>query len=416
MVIYRPSLDADFQALDDPQYTYANAYILLPTWEKLGDFFTEYKIPSTVAGYYQPLAMASLMLDRVIEGRLRGGYSSDLDPFPYHFTNVFLHGLNAALVFLLVSYFSRNRGIGLFCGLLFAFHPVNVEAVAWVSQRKAVLATTFAILMLLAYGRYAKTRHYGWYAVVVATYTLSMLAKPTGMLLPFVLILADIWPLKRLSGKAIAEKLPLVAMAIVGGYIAYVSQRDSAGLSPSLAEENPWQGFLVFCYNVVFYPTKAVVPVGLCPQYPMPSLETIRLTAMPFLLGVVGTFALSSLIVLAFFKRWRPVWVCLMAFLLLLGPALSPRRFMGAITADRFCYQPLIPLIFLLAAGLRWILAEKRKALFLWIGGRNGLIAFGFVILSLFAYLTHRQQSVWKTTETYFACVREAFPNDPFGY
>src|SRR6185295_1014194 len=158
-----------------------NAYILRPSADKLARFFTEVLNPSTVGGYYQPLTMASLMLDRVIEAQLAGGYDAAPSPFIYHLTNMLLHGLNAALVVALVWRVVRHRGIAFAAGVLFALHPLNVEAVAWVCQRKALLSTTFLLLTLMTYGRWAKTRAAQWYWVSLGCFLLSLLAKPTSL-------------------------------------------------------------------------------------------------------------------------------------------------------------------------------------------------------------------------------------------
>src|SRR5262245_60212259 len=157
VAIYRPTLSSDFIALDDPQYVVDNPYVRHPTWQRLGLFFTEVLNPSTVAGYYQPLTMASLMLDRVIGAHLGGGYAREPQPSVFHLHNIALHGINAALVVLLVWHITRRPAIAVAGGLLLALHPLNVEPVAWICQRKALLSTTFVLLTFLAYGRWART-------------------------------------------------------------------------------------------------------------------------------------------------------------------------------------------------------------------------------------------------------------------
>src|SRR5262245_7954694 len=137
-LLYLPTLSCGFINLDDFQYVLENAYIRNPTWEKLGWFFAEWRSPTTVSGYYQPLTMASLMLDRVIEG---AGKPLP-EPFVYHATNVLLHMANCALVFAWL-----RRFVGLWpaaiAATLFAVHPMNVESGAWVCQRETLLAEMF---------------------------------------------------------------------------------------------------------------------------------------------------------------------------------------------------------------------------------------------------------------------------------
>jgi len=402
MALYRPSLDSGFIAIDDPQYVSDNPYILWPTWDKFVGFFTEWEKPATVAGYYQPLTLASLMVDRLIERGLAGDWPMPPRPFVYHLTNIVIHGLNAGLVCLLAWGLTRNRVAAAVCGLLFGLHPLNVEAVAWVNQRKALLSTFFAILMLLTHVRYAKSRRPGWMIATIVAFLLSLLAKPTGLLLPLVLLLADVWPLRRFSVRAVVEKIPLAVIAVVMGYVAYRSQHLTTGLSQNVAASDPWRALLVMCHNLTFYVAKTIVPIRLSPFYKLPPDAEITLGSPSFLFGFIGAIAIGLLMLWSMRRGWRSVWVCIAAFVFMAAPALGSVRFMGAMAADRFAYMPMIAGIALLAHGLRkrlvWDRIEKRPG----FSPGKRLIA---VLLLLFVlpwgvYTVH-MQGVWKSTRTY---------------
>ncbi len=402
MALYRPTLDSGFIAIDDPQYVSDNPYILWPTWEKFVAFFTEWEKPATVAGYYQPLTLTSLMVDRLVERGLAGYWPMPPRPFVYHLTNIVIHGLNSGLVCLLAWGLTRNRLAAAVCGLLFGLHPLNVEAVAWVNQRKALLSTFFALLMVFAHVRYAKSRQAGWLIATIVAFLLSLLAKPTGLLLPLVLLLIDVWPLRRFSMRAVVEKLPLAVIAVVMGYVAYRSQHLTTGLSQNVAASDPWRAFLLMCHNLSFYIAKTIVPVRLSPFYKLPPDAEISLGNPSFLLGLIGAVAMGLLMLWSMRRRWHSVWVCIAAFVFMAAPALGSVRFMGAMAADRFAYMPMIAGVALLAHGLRrrlaWDRVEKRTG----ITPGVRLIA---VLLVLFvvpwSIYTLRMQKVWKSTRTY---------------
>lgn len=402
MALYRPSLDSGFIAIDDPQYVSDNPYILWPTWEKLAGFFTEWEKPATVAGYYQPLTLASLMVDRLIERALAGDWPMPPRPFVYHLTNIVIHGLNAGLVCLLAWGLTRNRLAAAVCGLLFGLHPLNVEAVAWVNQRKALLSTFFAILMLFTHVRYAKSRHVGWLIATMVAFLLSLLAKPTGLLLPLVLLLADVWPLRRFSVRAVVEKIPLAVIAVVMGYVAYRSQHLTTGLSQNVAASDPWRALLVMCHNLTFYVAKTIVPIRLSPFYKLPPDAEITLGNPSFLFGFVGAVAIGLLMLWSMRRGWRSVWVCIATFVFMAAPALGSVRFMGAMAADRFAYMPMIAGVALLAHGLRkrlaWDRIEKRPG---FSPGKRLIAVLLLLFVLPWGVYTLRMQGVWKSTRTY---------------
>lgn len=415
VAVYLPSLDAMFQLIDDGQYITTNPYVLYPSWGKLGAVFSEVLHPTTVYGYYQPLTMASLMLDRVVETAVAGGPSRNVDPFVFHLTQQVLHGACALLVFLVARSMTGRMGIAVGCGLLFAVHPLNVEAVSWISQRKALLSTMLALLTLSAYVRYARTRHMGWYWATVAAFVMSLLSKPTVLFMPVVLLLADVWPLRRFSRAAVAEKWPMYVAAVVGGWIAYASQTSAVDLSEAGEHRGAWATALVACHNLVFYAAKTVVPVRLCPQYLMPPEESLSIMHGPFLLGVSGTV---GMVVWAWrsHRRGRTyVPVLLGSYALLIAPTLGPVRYTMTIAADRFAYAPMIPLILLAAMlGRQWLApgvadpGARRR--------RGALTAIAAGLTSVLAVQTVRQQAVWQDAFAFFDAVLKRFPDDPEGH
>lgn len=410
VALYVPSLGHDFVDLDDPQYVTNNFYVLYPSWQRLGACFSEVWLPTNVIGYYQPLTIASLMLDRVVDGRLAGSPTAEVAPFVFHLTNALLHGLNSALVFFLARYVSRRSVVAAICGMLFAAHPLNVEVVAWVAQRKALLSTTFALSALICHGRYSKSSRPGWYILTLVSFVLSLLAKPTGLLLPVVFILADVWPLRRFSPQSVLRQIPLLAIAVVFGWISVASQRQTAGM---VLNAGVWGSLLILNQNVYFYSTRLLFPYQQSPVHPLPALAEVTAGQPAFLFGLIACAVLAGLLILAWRRGWASIWVCLVAFFLLLAPAMSPWRFMQAIVAERFVYLPMIGPLMLLAAGLRRRLSRlgmrRSPGRTMTIVGLIG-IACGFAIISI------AHQQTWQNSRTFYEAVIDRYPDHPYGY
>src|SRR5262249_6184641 len=187
-----------------------------------------------------------------------------------------------------------------------------------------------------------------WLVIVVIGYLLSLLAKPVGLFLPLVLLLADFWPFNRFSTRAVVEKIPLFLLMLAAGYVAHQSQERSSGLTENIAASDPVRAALIVCYNLSFYLAKSVLPLSLSPFYAIPREADIHLLTPSFGLGVLGFVCFTAINVWAWRSGRRPIWVCLLSFALIVAPALGPIRFMGTIAADRFAYLPMIALIVLL--------------------------------------------------------------------
>lgn len=441
--VYGPILGSDYLVIDDPQYVTSNPYVLYPSWSKLGAVFSETLRPTTVEGYYQPLTLASLMLDRIIEASLRGGLAPRPDPFVFRLTNLLLHGANAALVYLLVGGITRRHSLGMSAGLLFGVHPLHVEVVAWIAQRKALLSTFFVLIGLIAYGRYAAGRRSVWLLVVCAAHLLSVLAKPTSLLLPIVLLLADVWPLRRWSRRCLWEKTPLLAISAVVGWIAYVSQTATVDLTQAGQHRGLYPTLLIAAHNLVFYLAKMIVPVRLCPQYIMPDEWTVGLAEPRFLAGAVGTLALVAWCIAACRRGRHEVWTCLSAYAVLLAPTLTPVRFSAIIAADRFAYLPMIPVLILLAAlvarrfqattapaqarpapSVDGPHADSPPSPTMGMGaadraaerGTVPLFVVGAAVAAVFAVGARRYLPVFADSYAYYDRIISRFPNVPRGY
>ena len=191
LAVYLQVWRFDFVQLDDPVYVSANRHVQTGlTLPNLKWAFASFHDANWI-----PLTWLSLMLDSAIWGPGPGGY---------HITNVLLHVVNTLLLFAVLAQATRNRVRSLFVAALFGLHPLHVESVAWIAERKDVLSTLFGLLSLLAYVKYARGRHRRYLAGSFVCFVCSLMSKQTLVTLPFVFLLLDFWPLRRF-GWGVAE-------------------------------------------------------------------------------------------------------------------------------------------------------------------------------------------------------------------
>ena len=214
-----PVLSAQAMSFDDEEAIIENRLVQHPSWNSVGRFFREVTLSSVVRGYYRPLTLTSLMLDWAM-----GGRPEDFRPF--HRTSLALHLGSTVLVILLCYQVFRQPIIAALVGLLFGVHPLTVEPIAWVMERKTILAAFFAFACLNAYVGYTRGPRWGWYAAAVVLYLLSLLAKPTGTPLPIVMLLMDYWPLKRFSRRAVLEKIPFFILSAVFAALCVLCEQE----------------------------------------------------------------------------------------------------------------------------------------------------------------------------------------------
>jgi hypothetical protein len=263
-----------------------------PGWESAWRFLTEVLEPSTVGGYYQPLTMISLMLDCAM-----GGSNENL--LPFHRTSLVLHVLNTALIIFLLYLLFGNAWLAAAGGLLFGLHPMTVEPVPWVGERKTLLATFFTLWSVIIYVFFV--RRGGWkpFAGVAATYILALMSKPTSIALPLMLVVMDYWPLRRLRTGTVLEKMPLFLAGGCFAFVTYVSQSRTAAAALGGGYGLERVG-LVICHNIVFYLYKIILPVNLSPFYAFP--EPLALSHPVVLAGVAGSCALIAVLIISL--RW----------------------------------------------------------------------------------------------------------------
>jgi tetratricopeptide (TPR) repeat protein len=394
--VYLPVLYAQALSFDDDQYLTNNLLVQNPSWNSAKRFLTEVFKPSTVGGYYQPLTMISLMLDYSVAGDVN-------NLLPFHSTSLGLHVANALLVAVLLYVIFGRAWVAAICGLLFGLHPMTVETIAWVGEQKTLLASFFAFWSLLCYILFTKKGRWWYYTVSVATYFLSLLAKPTAITLPLLLILLDWWPLKRLSMKTLQEKTPFFVLAAFSFAVTLISQTSagSAALGGEYGVENIW---LLICHNTMFYPLKMLWPVNLSSFYPFPEPFSL---SNPILIGsVVGTVILLA--VLVFSMRWSKAplagWLFFFAAIL---PTIQIVRFSNVIASDKFAYLPSLGFLMLLAFGLGRLWDKSKVVL------RAVILSMAVAIAGAEARATRGYLVHWKDTVSFCEYMLSHTPQAP---
>ena len=394
-----PALSARALSLDDDQYLVENRLVRNPSRASAKRFLTEVFEPSTVRGYYQPLTMMSLMLDVVM-----GGSVDNLRPF--HRTSLFLHVANSLLLVVFLYFLFGRALLAAMVGLLYGVHPVTIESIAWVSERKTLLAAFFALWCLIFYEHFIRKRDRRYGVVCLVMYVLSLLSKPSIIGMPVLLLLLDFWPLRRLSKKAVLEKVPLFIIAGVAGVVTFISQSRAASVTLP-GESGLVHVLLIFCHNIIFYLYNLIWPVNLSWYYPFP--EPFNLSHPQVVFGVVGTCVLIPALLISL--RWTR---CLVGgwlfFFVAIFPTLGVIGFHPMIAADRHMYFPMVGL--LLPVG--WFFSRLWDGEFVKFGKaarRITLVAAVMLLTASEFVLTRRYLAYWRDSESVYKYMLEFSPD-----
>jgi tetratricopeptide (TPR) repeat protein len=297
-------------------------------------------------------------------------------PVGFHLTNLLLHAANAVLLFLALRRLTEALVPSAVAAALFALHPLNVESVAWVSERKGVLGGFFFMLTLLAYAGYAKRPRWWRYALTAILFALALMAKGVLVTVPCLLLLLDYWPLGRVTTKSlwwlVAEKLPLLAIAATFIGVNYQSEQRAGTLQHGQtytlaarlanAVESYWS-----------YLGKTLWPADLIPFYPHPGNRYEMGAAVAAGLALAGVTVLA----LRFSRRWPYLIVGWLWFLGMLSPVIGLVPVGSHAMADRYAYIPTIGLFVMAAWGLADLVGQRTAiAVALTVGAVLGVVTF----------------------------------------
>lgn len=392
VLVFGEVVDYEFVNFDDPLYIEDNRFVRMGiASESLKWAFTD---GISTTGYWAPLTLLSFLVDYQLYGMNAGGY---------HATNLLLHIVNSLLLYL---FFRRVTGAlwpSALVALLFAIHPLHVESVAWVTERKDVLSTFFWILTMLAYDRYTNNPGIYSYLRVFILFVAGMMAKPMLVTLPFVLLLLDFWPLGRYAGhntgkqvmilrtmrKCVVEKIPLFIIALAASLVTYLFQKK-IGAVASLADISLGTRIANTLVAYTGYIQDMFWPVDLAVLYPHPGI-------LPMWMPVISGLIIVGISVLVLWKSannpylftgwfWYILTLAPVSGLVVIGPHA---------TADRYTYVPLIGLFIMITWGGA---AVMRKG----VAVKIGLTAMAVIALSTLIVLAHMQSRTWADSISLF--------------
>lgn len=403
LLCYIPLFDNDFlKTWDDMAYVTNNELIKDLSANGIARIFKE---DGGLYANYHPLTTLSLALN----------YHEGVTPFPFQFTNLLLHLLNTALVFVFIYLLSDKKIIiATLVSLWFGVHPMHVESVAWISERKDVLYTFFFLTGLITYWRYITSNFaLKWYILTMLLFALSMLSKAMAASFPVVLLCVDYLVKRKFNIRLIAEKIPFVAYAIVMGIIAIKMQ--AAGNATTALTFPAFSRLLHASYGFTMYISKMLVPTGLSAFYPYPypltnSYWNIDIIPSELYTTFAVTLAIVAAVVyIAVKKTFLSRWILFGMGFYLASIALVLQYFpVGrAIISDRYSYVPYIGLFCIIGAFIQhYITSSDTKQM-----GKILLGAAGIYSLVL-CYKTYRQVQVWKNDDTLWSNTIKKYPGD----
>lgn len=381
LALYYPALQNGSVNYDDPAYVTSNFHVQ----QGLTSRSMEWAFTSTAEANWHPLTWISHMLDVQLFG---------LKPAGHHAQSVFWHAVNVVLLFLLLAKATGFVGRSAVVAALFAVHPLNVESVAWVAERKTVLCAFFLLLALGAYGWYVKRPRASRYSLVALLFALGLMAKPMVITLPFLLLLIDFWPLQRFPEtsltKLVLEKIPLATLSTASAAITLYAQRTGGAVgSTDLLPLGIRVKNAIYSYFI--YVEKAVWPSRLAVFYPHPenSLALWKvLAAAAVLIAITAAFC--------YFRERRYLLVGWFWFLGTLAPVIGIVQVGRQGWADRYAYLPLWGL-FVIAV---WLASEAATRISL---SRTAQVAIASAALLGYAVAAHIQIGYWRESYTLFA-------------
>ena len=375
--VFGQTLRYNFVNYDDPLYVYDNPHVRAGiSWNGI-----KWALTHIHSQNWHPLTTISHMLDCQLFGVNAG---------PQHLVNVFWHSVAVILLFILLAWMTENFWASGFVAAVFAIHPLRVESVAWIAERKDVLSGFFFMVTLLAYFRWTQKRTLGRYITMAILFACGLMSKPMLVTTPIVLLLLDYWPLRRFEKSSVAklliEKIPLFALSIGSVFATLWAQNFALGSTEFLPLK--WR-----ITNAVFsyfeYVRQMFWPVDLIPFYIHPEnrLESWRLA-----LAIVVLVAITAV---AFVRRRQNPYLIVgwLWYLVMLVPVIGIVQVGLQGHADRYTYLPQIGLY----VACVWLICDLTK---LWRVQKIILVGAALVIVGTLSILSARQATYWRDTET----------------
>jgi Tfp pilus assembly protein PilF len=427
VAVYLSSLSNEFAGWwDDSEYVYENPYI-----RSFNVVFFKWAFLNFYASNWHPLTWISHALDYAIWG---------LNPVGHHLTNLIIHAINSFLVVVLIiklleiyqervirdgstTFIDRPRMliVGVVTGLLFGLHPLHVESVAWVSERKDLLCTLFFLISSMTYTGYVTTgiTHQKWmprffnmrYLLSLGFFALALLSKPMAVSLPLVFLILDWYPFKRIQSvksflSVFVEKLPFIALSLISSILTILAQR--AGGTMGMMVFVPFSiRLLVAAKTLVAYILNMILPTNLIPYYSYP--KNVTFFSLEYLSAVILITVITVMCILCA-KRQKVFLTVWGYYVVTLMPVIGIVQVGEQAMADRYTYLPSLGPFLIAGLLIAWIYGRVH-ALQRWSNIiKVLLLAITLLMFSVLASLTSRQIAIWKNPITLWTYVIEREP------
>ncbi len=374
---YIPVFTNGFTNWDDNIFVTSNELIRSFSWSHLQTWFTR-----PFVGQYQPLVLLSFALDYSID---------DYNPLVFHITNLLLHLINIFLVFRLIDLLFKNTLIALFTSLVFGIHTLNVESVAWITERKNVLYTLFYLWSLVCYLKYLDRNKFKYFLFTLILFVFALASKSAAVTLPVVLVLIDyLYKRDHLKKLVIIEKVPFFALSLFIGIYTIVAHQQYGALTNATGYSSIMR-ILISANALIFYFEKLFIPINLSAYYPLPA--DLKNSLPQLIVGFVIVYGLIIMAILFAFRKKNGIVLFGLGFfiinmVLFIIPAGVP-----VLTTDRYAYVPFIGIFVLISYGLQIIVTKSFK---LKIAGVLFVVMYALLLIGL----TFKQSKIWHDSLT----------------
>lgn len=393
-VSFLPSLFNDFVNWDDRSYVVNNPEIKEISWQNIKKMFT-----SSYVSHYCPLVILSFAVEH---------HFFELNPTAYHATNYVLHLLITVLVFAFIYSISGSVTIASVVSLLFGVHPLHVESVAWVTERKDLLYAVLYMPALLFYQRYIRTKTAKDLGLCALFVVLSLFSKASAISLPFVFLLLDYYYGRKIRKDVLLEKLPFLGLAVVFAAVNLKLSTSTGAATVILGHETR---VYLLSKAPLFYIAKLFFPVNLSALYPYHLASKEDLLVMPaFIILQVVLFAC----IIVSGRRTKKIIFGSAFFMITILPILQLVPVGTVYVADRYAYIPSIGIFFILGAGFAWLLRSDLYARFKAM--RFAIAFLSALLVGTLSVMTWNRCKVWKNTGTLFQDVIKQYPNNRLSY
>lgn len=394
IISFYPSLSCGFTNWDDDKYVTDNLLIRNLTWHNVKTMFTTFQNQ-----WYYPVVSLSFAVEYYFFG---------LNPRIYHVTNLVLHVLNVLCVYWFIFLLIRNHLVSFIAALLFTVHPLRVESVVWITERKDLLFSLFFLLSSIAYIYYSQKGKIVYYILSLLLFIISLFSKQMAATLPFTLLLIDFF-IGRLNWKALINKIPYIIASAAMVFIILFHNKYLSQSTAQFAELSWYHYFFVASYVLLFHLYKILLPVHLCAIYPFPDEMYKGILPIWFWISPAVVIALAVMTYYVY-RVSKMAAFGLIFFVLNIFPVLQLIPIITfEIAADRFTYIPFIGLALVFALSFNWLCLSwapmARRPL------RYGAAALFAILMVILSTMTSLRCGVWRDSLTLWNDVQRQYPD-----